>query len=163
MRPATVVCPGPNWKPQIRGTCGACGRQLDGRLTWFCRSVKWFGATTEWCRTLYMANHRWADAREVALWRASTSMAETGRPPYVRSRPVVSCVRDGCGETSWPEVNHVLPLNGSGYAMGCQHHQDDLEVLCHPHHVDETCRQRGFQRKRLTSRTESGQLPLVLS
>jgi 5-methylcytosine-specific restriction endonuclease McrA len=28
------------------------------------------------------------------------------------------------------EVNHISPLNGSGYGMGCKHHQDNLETLC---------------------------------
>lgn len=39
-------------------------------------------------------------------------------------------------------VNHIEPLVGRGYRWGCCHHQENLETLCHTHHVEETTRQR---------------------
>lgn len=40
------------------------------------------------------------------------------------------------------EVNHREPRNGDGYGVGCWHHLDNLETLCHGCHVEETTRQR---------------------
>ena len=133
MRPAIVICPGEGWQPQVGGICASCGQQLVGRLRWFCRASKWFGRTTSWCRDLYMANHDWNEARRVALWRAAA-----GRLHAV-------CIRMGCGAIRRLEVNHIEPRNGQGYQMGCHHHQDGLEVLCHEHHMQETRRQRGWK------------------
>jgi hypothetical protein len=40
------------------------------------------------------------------------------------------------------EVNHIVPRNGAGYGFGCWNHQDNLETLCHGHHVEVTNAQR---------------------
>lgn len=129
MRPPVVACMGPDWKP-YSGVCGACGRTLGPRLGWFCRAPAW-------CRDVYMSNHDWGYARGVALRRSSP----TGRKQDAR------CSRGDCHESNELEVNHLNPRNGAGYRLGCHHHQDGLEVLCHHHHVDETCSQRGWTRK----------------
>lgn len=53
------------------------------------------------------------------------------------------------------EVNHKTPILGRHGEQGCHHHQDELEVLCHRHHVVETNRQRaaGELTRRLPSRS----------
>lgn len=134
----------PSWRPRFKmvgsGTCAACGEKLTGKLRWFCRAPAW-------CRTAYMANHDWGMARAIALRRSSP----TGRVSDAR------CVRDACRHTSL-EVNHITPLEGPGYAMGCVHHQDNLEVLCGPHHRMETARQRGHK----GAAPQPGQLELPL-
>lgn len=113
--PAIVVCPGEGWKPD--GTdCATCRRPLTGRLKWVCRSAKWFGKTTWWCRDLYFANHQWHDARRIALARSGGC-----------------CVM--CGGRGWMEVDHIVSRNGMGYGLGCHHHQDGLQPLCHSCHV----------------------------
>ena len=40
------------------------------------------------------------------------------------------------------EVNHILPVNGKRLTVSCANHQDNLETLCHPCHVDVTKQQR---------------------
>jgi hypothetical protein len=40
------------------------------------------------------------------------------------------------------EVNHRVPLAGRSRSESCAHHQENLEVLCHDHHVDATNAQR---------------------
>lgn len=133
MRPAVVVCPGSNWKPRRlygsatggpeAGSCAACGRALTGRLTWFCRAPAW-------CRVAYLANHDWTMAKGIALRRSGDGYKRTAR-----------CIRPDC-EMPFLEVNHIVPRKGQGYQMGCHHHQDNLEVLCHDHHVEVTREQR---------------------
>lgn len=62
-----------------------------------------------------MANHGWHDARRIAHRRSG------GR-----------CVI--CGAPS-QEVDHIISRNGMGYGLGCHHHQDALQPLCHDDHV----------------------------
>ena len=133
MRPPVVVCPGAGWGPVNRyrgtgnGTCAACGKPLQGKLTWFCRSPAW-------CRDLYLSNHDWGYARAIALRRAS---------PRGRKDDAV-CIRPACDDERL-EVNHIKARNGMGYQLGCHHHQDNLEVLCHSHHLAVTALQRGYR------------------
>ena len=113
--PAVVICPGEGWQPN--GTdCATCRSPLTGRLKWCCRAVKWFGQTTWWCRDLYFGNHQWDDARLIALARSGGY-----------------CVM--CGGKAMMEVDHITPRNGMGYGLGCHHHQDNLQPLCHDCHV----------------------------
>jgi hypothetical protein len=123
MKLAVVVCPGPDWKPGRGVRCAACGRQLTGKLTWFCRSPAW-------CRTVYLANHDWTMAKGIALRRSGDGYKRMAR-----------CIRSNC-EHPVLEVNHITPRNGGGYQLGCHHHQDNLEVLCHDHHREVTAEQR---------------------
>lgn len=78
-----------------------------------------------------MANHDWGVARGTALRRSS------------RDGRTARCIRPGCDAPARDmEVNHITPRAGRGYALGCHHHQDGLEVLCHRHHVEVTTAQR---------------------
>ena len=120
--PAVVVCPGEGWKPD--GTdCATCRQPLTGRLKWFCRSAKWFGQTTWWCRDLYMANHNWGTARWIAQLRSGKRCVMCGAPSH--------------------ETDHIISRNGGGYGLGCHHHQDVLQPLCHDDHVAITVARRG--------------------
>ena len=125
-RPVTELpyCQGPDWHPRAStktdGTCGACGTPLTGRNHWFCRSPAHDDAS---CRLRYLRNHHWGDARRAA-----------------RRRDGEQCRR--CGSTQNLEVNHMTPRNGRGYQPGCHNHQDNLETLCRPHHVETTTAQR---------------------
>lgn len=127
-----LFCQGPDWKPRKSpkepGTCGACGAPLVGRNRWFCPSRR---NAKDDCRDRYGVNHFWSEARREALKRAGDR-----------------CIHDPAreGERSLDhggalEVNHIVPREGRGYGPGCQHHQDELEVLCHADHVAETTRQ----------------------
>ena len=125
----TGFCQGPAWKPrqssQEPGTCGACGKPLEGRALWFCRSPRgeaFFNQGGNSCRARYMANHGWGEARRAAIKRDG------------------GCVR--CGSSDRLEVNHIVPRNGQGYAIGCWNHLDNLETLCHAHHLEVTKMQR---------------------
>ncbi|MBI3743353.1 MAG: HNH endonuclease [Chloroflexi bacterium] len=46
------------------------------------------------------------------------------------------------------EVNHIKPLKGRGYRIGCAHHLDNLQTLCHRCHVDVTKQQRASRTAR---------------
>lgn len=134
---AQPFCQGPEWKPRLSnkeaGTCGACGKPLVGRNRWFCPSAPGtHDKVGKSCRANYAATHFWDEARREALRRAG------GR-----------CSR--CGEEAKSElpyegleVHHGVPRNGGGYGPGCQHHQDNLVVLCHQGHLEVTAEQRGY-------------------
>lgn len=92
-----------------------------------------------------MANHMWGYARKVAIKRAS--YIEVRAPDYWAWREY--CARLGC-ELPVDSVNHIVPRNGQGYGLGCWHHQDGLEPLCRPHHLEVTRLQRLLLRSGLT-------------
>lgn len=86
-----------------------------------------------WCsddhRNWYSENHHWGMARHTAVWRDERK-----------------CIK--CGSTDRLEVNHIIPRMGRGYGTGCQHHQTNLETLCHNCHVKITNEQRKDIRNR---------------
>ena len=48
-----------------------------------------------------------------------------------------------CGEQHKLEINHKIPFAGQNRRDPlCLNHQDNLEVLCHAHHVEATALQR---------------------
>lgn len=118
-------CSGPTWKPRRSskqpGTCGACGRPLEGRALWFCRARP---KDPESCRLRYLRNHDWGFARAEALRRAG---GKCGADPAHHGAL---------------EVNHIAPRRGRGYRLGCWHHQENLQVLCHECHLKVTAEQR---------------------
>lgn len=112
-----IDCPLSLWGGKERA-CQWCNAELDNpRRTAFCSDAH----AREWER-----NHRWNRARA-----------------YAKRRARYRCQRCGAGKEAGLEVNHVVPVNGAGYGDGCpQHHQENLEVLCHDCHVRTTNEQR---------------------
>jgi len=72
---------------------------------------------------MWKVNHLWASARSHALLLAKYRCVE-------------------CGVKGPLEVNHIRPLRGEGYGPSCRHHQDNLTVLCVPHHLEVTLEQK---------------------
>lgn len=107
----------------VEGRCGvtACNKPLPPRRRRWCSDA----CGNEWAR-----NHSWTSARHAA-----------------KRRDGFRCVRlDEAGErcSGRPlEVNHIEPRRGGGYGNGCHHHLDNLETLCHAHHVVITNEQMG--------------------
>ncbi|MDP3063940.1 MAG: HNH endonuclease, partial [Chloroflexota bacterium] len=125
----TLICQGPDWKPRRStkepGTCGACGKPLEGRNRWFCPTPRGKADLPgESCRDRYAVNHFWNEARAEALRRAGGKCSQ-------------------CGEQA-EEVHHIVARNGGGYGPGCHNHQDNLEALCHQGHLGVTAEQRGY-------------------
>lgn len=105
----------------VPDVCDRCGAPLAGR------QARWCSAR---CKERNLAEHRWTQARA----------ARKRRDRY-------RCVRTGCPTPRISlEVNHIEPRNGGGYGMGCWHHQDNLETLCHAHHVETTNAQAAARR-----------------
>jgi hypothetical protein len=110
-------CPLSAWTGEA-GRCGWCNQTIDGR-----RRTAW---CSDRCRRAFTRNHVWTIARAGA-----------------RRRAKYTCTRPGCGAGRDDlEVNHIDPRNGGGYADSCAHHADNLEALCHLHHVEVTNAQR---------------------
>lgn len=109
-------CPAYRPHADTRGACDACGTSLTGRKTVWCGRA---------CEAEWLRQHQWTVARSAALRLA-------GR----------RCTHDGCDVTVALEVNHIEPRRGRGYGLSCAHHQDNLEVLCHQHHLERTAAQR---------------------
>lgn len=84
----------------------------------------------------FAENRRWDRIRTITDQLPASihtlTQSELRRPPYHRRHRT----------THELEVNHIVPREGRGYTKGCHHHQDNLETLCRPCHVDETRRQR---------------------
>jgi hypothetical protein len=95
--------------PNDEGRCEWDGRPLPVRHRKWC---------SDECSRAYSRNHFWSTARPHAVRLAD------GR-----------C--DVCGSDEDIEVHHVRPVSPTGgYGAGCQHHQDNLLVLCALHHVE---------------------------
>lgn len=156
-------CQGPDWKPlpyktQREGTCGACGKPLEGRNRWFCRSApgEQYGDS---CRHRFAINHWWGEASRAAIERDNWICRRCSSD---LSHPAQSGGYDTRSLDLRPEVNHIVPRDGAGYGNGCHHHQDNLETLCHKCHLLTTAEQRGHvpggkQRARRASREERDQ------
>lgn len=112
------------------GRCNWCNTVLPvgGRRKVWCRDQ---------CRRVWERNHIWRRARI-----------------FARRRAAYRCTRPACdAERGDIEINHITPLNGSGYGPGCKHHQDPttdpvtgettggLEGLCRRHHQEVTSAQ----------------------
>lgn len=106
------------WDGDGEGTvCQVCGQRLpQGKRSVYC---------SEKCRRWFERNHVWRKARAAAKRRAK-----------------YACKVCGAGREARLEVNHITPLVGAGYGVSCAHHADNLDVLCHEHHLLETSRQR---------------------
>lgn len=94
----------------IPGVCDWCAARLEGGQRRWCHRE---------CATAFWDQHIWTRARICVLVR------DGGR-----------CVV--CGDDDRVEVDHIVPRKGRGYARGCSHHHDNLQTLCHAHHVEKT-------------------------
>jgi len=135
----------PAWWPACgmlvlrEGRCSlaACGKPLTGRQTRWCSRK---------CTRVFLVNHQWTPAQLAALKRDGYTCRHCGFCPGKQP--------DRIGRMIWRrrhhgmEVNHIAPLNGRGYRIGCVHHQENLETLCHSCHLEVTMRQRAIQEKR---------------
>ncbi len=106
-----------DWIPN--GTCRGCQAAIvsQKRLIWCsakCTRKTWRAFTK---------GHRWTTARKAALRHAKRRC-------------------DVCGTSERLEVNHRDPRVGKGYGYSCAHHGENLQVLCHAHHVEVTNTQR---------------------
>lgn len=114
-----VTADGSEYRPNGYCALGDCGlqhdRRVDGRPTYCCSAAH----TREWKR-----NHMWGAAKAAVK---------------KRDRACVRCHLPRGGDN--PEVNHIVPREGSGYGTGCWNHQDNLELLCHDCHVGVTAEQ----------------------
>jgi len=112
-----LACELSTWAGEA-GRCGWCNKPLaSARRTAWC---------SDRCRRAFARNHTWTLARANA-----------------RRRARYACSRPGCAAGRRElEVNHIDPRNGGGYGESCAHHADNLEVLCHAHHVEVTNAQR---------------------
>lgn len=120
------------WKP--------CGNPLPkGRRKW----------CSDECGRKWMVEHMWTEARNAAILRDEGKCQHCGK--------VVAFIRTfGRGDHQFqrhvnvhtdrpPEVNHIEPRRGQGYASGCHNHLDNLETLCHDCHVRVTANQQGYR------------------
>lgn len=102
------------------GCCQLCGHVLPetGRRRSWCSDA---------CRRAFERNHIWRRARAAARRRGKYRCSWPG----------------GCttGDNVL-EVHHVEPVSTNGYGVGCQHHQSNLALLCHTHHVQVTVQER---------------------
>ncbi len=110
-------------KEEAVGYCAlvSCGSLLKGKRR------RWH---TDRCRLKYqhslLDNHYWSYARKAAKKRDKV------------------CVT--CGSDIKLEVNHRIPLVGSGYGPSHAHHLENLQVLCHQCHVKVTSAQRRMRK-----------------
>ena len=126
----TVDCVLSAWTGEA-GNCRWCNKEITrpNRRTWCGDS----------CRRKYERNHVWTRARSAARRRANRR-----------------CVT--CGSSEKLEVNHIVPLVGSGYLASCFHHEGNLELLCHDCHVKVTKQQRA-DRKQAKEDAAASELP----
>jgi 5-methylcytosine-specific restriction endonuclease McrA len=126
------------------------------------------GRQTAWCCTrhadLFWNSHTWTRARAVALMTGAWTCVLCGRgqaadrllhwllptisPAEWRRWPAEEPeVAAAWWEWTTPalEVDHIEPVWGQR-GPGCQHHADNLRVLCHECHVAETARWRAVRR-----------------
>lgn len=92
-----------------------CGKALTGR------QAKWCSKS---CAGWFTDQHRWTNARRKIKQQGAH----------------YKCA--ACGSFNKNvEVNHIVPCVGErGWA--CHHHQENLEILCKPCHLDATNNQR---------------------
>lgn len=130
--------------------CRWCDELVVGDLPW-CSNL---------CEDDYRRNHWWDLARYAALTRDGERCVRCGLGPttvaearlLLRGLIPMSAVRAAelWSSPRWAqfalacsvEVNHIDPRRGRGYHSGCGHHLQNLETLCHRHHVEITASQR---------------------
>ena len=136
---SSLTKPLPAWWPSCGmlavhpGHCSlaSCDKPLTGRQTRWC---------SQKCAYVFLNQHQWSRAQRLALRRDKYTCQACGFTAAKRA--------DRIGRMIWRrrhhgmEVNHIHPLNGRGYQIGCVHHLDNLQTLCHKCHLEVTARQR---------------------
>lgn len=102
--------------PHPKGShkCDWCSKPLVGRRRRWC---------SDQCSKIWWNNHNYSAARKCA-----------------KRRDKYRCVK--CGSKFKLEVNHIKPCLGKHNKRGCWHHIENLETLCHDHHLEVTRQQR---------------------
>ncbi|MSQ32317.1 MAG: HNH endonuclease [Dehalococcoidia bacterium] len=115
----------------------SCDKPLKGRQTRWC---------SQKCANAFLNQHQWSRAQLVALKRDKYTCQMCGSS--------IGKQADRRGRMYWRrrnhgmEVNHIAPLNGRGYHIGCSHHLDNLQTLCHDCHLTVTLEQRSERNRR---------------
>lgn len=132
-----------------RDGCRGCGGAVAKGRRFYCDDND--------CRLTFESNHFYRTAARAALHFAiipSDQDACDGsdgtychrHPGWVPHAPMGRPLGFRCARcldlTYRPEVNHIRPLNGNRLHFGCQHHLQNLEVLCHDCHLRTTAWQR---------------------
>ena len=110
--------------------CRNCGAEPVKPKRFYC---------SDECKLAFESNHFWGTARLIAMQPG----AHFDGYGFRRGGTPAPCARKS-DECSGPadEVNHIAPVNGDRQNFGCQNHQDNLEPLCHHHHLEVTAEQR---------------------
>lgn len=102
--------------PNTDRACWWCGGPVPGgRMEWCSQA----------CERAFEEAHVWSRARAAALARAAHR-----------------CAAAACKVRHDVEVHHRTPVGPRGYGVGCQHHGDNLLVLCGAHHDEQHRRMR---------------------
>lgn len=114
------------------GKCRQCDSDLPPSRKNWCRGE---------CLALYRLNHRYFLARQEALKRARGKCGCSRAPGEQRH---VKCAHCGDCEivvkerNEQLEANHIIPRIGDRTSFSCNHHPDNLELLCSSCHQIET-------------------------
>lgn len=111
--------------------CNSPDLLLNGRKNW-CRGE---------CLALYRQNHRYFLARQEALKRARGKCGCSRAPGEQRHARCAHC--GDCeivvkSRNEQLEANHIVPRIGDRTSFSCNHHPDNLELLCSSCHQIET-------------------------
>lgn len=123
-----MICPLVDTTP---GRCGWCSKTLRGKQKQWC---------SRHCNRMFVANHRWTQAKAVAKLEAAFFLCANAwwEPEDGQGHGDDDCLIF----TQKPEVNHIEPILGAHGTWGCHHHATGLEVLCRPCHLKVTAQQR---------------------
>lgn len=117
------------------GRCKQCNSSLPGspkpRKNW-CSGE---------CLALYRRNHRYFLARQEAMKRARGKCGCSRLPGEQRHSKCAHC--GDCeivvkGRNEQLEANHIIPRIGDRTSFSCNHHTDNLSILCSSCHRAET-------------------------
>jgi len=137
--------------------CRWCERGLVGRQTEWC----------SWdCRDRFAVEHSWKAARSAALMRAVWTCQRCWRGPALVA--LAAWLLPAVGPSGWrswqtedpdlaarwwaytsisPEAHHQMPLFGrSRNGSSCDHHSENVVVLCRDCHIEESRRWAGVRR-----------------
>lgn len=114
--------------------CRQCGTDL---LSLGSRK-NWCGGD---CLALYRRNHRYYLARQECLKRSKgkcSCVREPGEQRHAKCAHCGDCEVVVKGRNEQLEANHIVPRLGDRTSFSCNHHPDNLELLCSSCHWAET-------------------------